>query len=150
METITEKNTATLMQLSAMSQYFFPLGNFIFPTLIWSMKKKESAFVDANGKQLINFQLSLLVYSLTLVIITIPILLYSIFNNIDFTLVNDCEWIVEKFSAGEITGIVMVAIVATLLWGAMKVLEFFLLIYAAVRNSNGEVYKYPLTINFIK
>lgn len=150
METITEKNTATLMQLSAMTQYFFPLGNFIFPTLIWSMKKKDSAFVDANGKQLINFQLSLFVYSFSLLVITIPVLLYAIFNNLSYMMVNDCEWIIQKFSTGEVTGIVVVAAAATLLIAAMKVLEFFLLIYAAMRNSNGEVYKYPLTINFIK
>lgn len=150
METTTERNTATLMQISAMAQYFFPLGNFIFPTIIWSLKKKDSNFVDVNGKQLINFQLSLLVYTLTIFIVTLPVLIYCIVNNLSFMLVNDCEWIIEKFSAGEITTTIMIAAIATILFAAMKVLEFFLLIYAAVKNSNGEVYKYPITINFIK
>ncbi len=33
METTANKNTATLLQLSALTQYFFPLGNFIFPAI---------------------------------------------------------------------------------------------------------------------
>jgi uncharacterized Tic20 family protein len=30
------------------------------------------------------------------------------------------------------------------------VAEFFLIIYASIKASNGEKYKYPLTIPFIK
>ena len=61
MESTVNKNTATLMQLSALTQYFFPFGNFIFPTIIWSIKKNESQFVNYNGKQILNglHQLSL-------------------------------------------------------------------------------------------
>lgn len=50
METIANKNTSTIIQLSALTQYFIPLGNLIFPALLWSLKKNESEFVDYNGK----------------------------------------------------------------------------------------------------
>jgi len=32
----------------------------------------------------------------------------------------------------------------------LKIFEFILIIYAAVKASNGERYKYPLTIPFFK
>ncbi len=32
----------------------------------------------------------------------------------------------------------------------MKAAEFFLIIYATIRTANGEFFKYPITINFIK
>jgi uncharacterized Tic20 family protein len=50
-------------------------------------------------------------------------------------------------STGNLTGIVVIAIVAVLVFFFMKVMEFFLIIYA-VKTSNGENYKYPLSIPF--
>lgn len=150
METTSNRNTAILMQLSAYTQYFIPFGNFIFPIIIWSVKKNESKFVDYNGKQIINFQLSLFLYSLILVVITVPILLFTVFDNLSFSMVNECGWIIDQFTQGKITGIVVIAAVAALIMFTLKVIEFFLIIYASVKNSNGENYRYPLTINFIK
>ena len=90
METTIEKNTATFTHLSALTQYFIPFGNYIFPILIWSSKKDKSEFVDHNGKQVLNFQLSLLLYSLVLIMIAVPIFLITILKNIPFeALIND-------------------------------------------------------------
>lgn len=150
MITTADKNASILLQISTFTQYFFPLGNYIFPVLIWSMKRKESEFIDKNGRSAINFQLSLLVYFVGILLIALPILLYSIFNNTSFILSNNCNWIAEEFTAGKITNMVIISVVTLLLFAALKVIEFCLVIYAAVKNSNGEVYKYPLTINFIK
>lgn len=150
METTANRNTAILMQLSAYTQYFIPFGNFIFPTLIWSLKKQDSKFIDYNGKQIINFQLSLFLYSLLLIIIAIPLLLYTTLSDLSFNAVNELHFVHEQFSAEKITGIATIAILAVLILIAMKVLEFFLIMYASVRNSNGENYNYPLTIKFIK
>ena len=144
-----DKNVSTLLQLSALSQYFVPLGNYIFPVLIWSLKKENSEFVDRNGRQAINFQLSLLVYFMAMIVIAVPLFLYNIFNTgIMFT--ENCQMIAEEFNAGKITTMVAIGIITLTLFLALKVLEFCLVIYAAVKSSNGEVYKYPLTINFKK
>ncbi len=145
-----DKNAATLMQISALSQYFIPFGNLIFPTLIWSLKKKDSEFIDKNGKQAINFQLSLLVYFMTLLVISIPAIIYSVLDGVNLNISNEREWLAAQFTAGKITGIVVIAVVTVILFTALKVMEFFLIIYAAVKNSNGEVYNFPITIKFIK
>lgn len=150
METTPNKNIATLLQLSALTQYVFPFGNFIFPIVIWSIKKQESSFVDYNGKQAINFQLSLFMYSLILIMVAAPILLYTIFHDISFTVSCNGDQIIEEFSAGKITGIVMIAVISVVLLAAIKVVEFLLIIYAAVKNSNGENYNFPFTIKFLK
>ncbi|QYJ68383.1 DUF4870 domain-containing protein [Flavobacterium litorale] len=150
MVTTADKTGATLMQISAFSQYIFPFGNLIFPTIIWSLKRKESEFINENGKRIINFQLSLLLYFMILLIVSVPIILYNIFNGIDVMLLDDGHWVEEQFTVGRITGIAIAAIVSIILLAALKVIEFFLILYAAVKNSNGEVYKFPLTIKFIK
>jgi uncharacterized Tic20 family protein len=151
METTTEKNTATFTHLSTLTQYFIPFGNYIFPILIWSSKKDKSEFIDHHGKQVLNFQLSMLMYSLILGLIAIPIFLVTIFQNIPFdAVIHDDNFVINHFSFENIGGIAVVAILAVVIFFSLKVAEFFLIIYAAIKTSNGEKYKYPLTIPFIK
>ena len=146
--TTNEKNIATFIHLSTLTQYLIPFGNYIFPIIIWSSKKNESEFVDFNGKQTLNFQLSMFLYSLLLLLIAVPIILYAVFNNVD--IVNNYNYDFDNFPLSKITGIVMIGIIAGLMFCFMKAMEFFLIIYAAVKSSNGENYKYPLAIPFFK
>ncbi len=151
METTTEKNTATFTHLSSLTQYFIPFGNYIFPILIWSSKKDKSEFVDYNGKQVLNFQLSLLLYSLVLIMIAVPTFLITFFKNIPFeALVNDHDIIFRNFSFDGSIGLLTIGLMAVLIFGILKVAEFFLIIYAAIKTSNGERFRYPITIPFIK
>ena len=143
-------NTATLLHLSTLTQYFIPFGNYIFPILIWSSNKDKSEFIDYNGKQVLNFQLSLLLYSLVLAVIAVPILITSFFSSIPSNVILNEAYFENHFSLENITGIVIIALVAILLLASLKVAEFFLIIYASIKASNGEKYKYPLTIPFLK
>ena len=92
----------------------------------------------------------MLLYSLLLLLVSIPTLLYTVFKNINFYELDNHNFSFEDLSTGNITGIVVVAVVVMLLFFFMKIMEFFLIIYAAVKTSNGENYKYPLTISFFK
>lgn len=151
METTTTKNLATFTHLSSLSQYCIPFGNYIFPILIWSSNKDKSEFIDFNGKQVLNFQMSMFMYSLVLAMIAIPIILITVFSNIPAdTLLNDENFMRHHLSVENFTGIAIVAIIAVLLFVGLKVAEFFLIIYASVKASNGEKFEYPLTIPFIK
>jgi uncharacterized Tic20 family protein len=151
METTNNKNLATFTHLSALSQYCIPFGNYIFPILIWSTNKEKSEFIDFNGKQVLNFQLSMFLYSLVLTMIAIPIILITVFSNMPFsTLINDGDFVINHFNVGDITGIAIVAIVAIILFIGLKVAEFFLIIYASLKASHGEKFEYPLTIPFVK
>ena len=98
METTNDKNTATFTHLSALTQYFIPFGNYIFPILIWTSKKDKSEFVDFHGKQVLNFQLSLLLYSLTLIMIAVPIFIFTVFSNISFnSMMNHHDFVFSDF-----------------------------------------------------
>ena len=147
----SNKTSSAIIHLSALSQYFIPFGNFIFPVILWSAMKDKSTYVDQQGKQIINFQLSIFMYSLILALIAIPILLVSILKNINFShfpLHHDFE--LNHFNFQHFSGFVIVAITAIVLFCTLKVFEFFLIIYAAAKTSNGLDFKYPLSIKFIK
>ncbi len=155
MTSANERTIASVTHLSTLTQYFIPFGNFIFPIIIWSFKKNDSEFVDANGKQTLNFQLSIFMYSAILVIIAIPLLIFGFMDSIsthpNFNGNFDFDNIrFENFSYEKITSIMIVALVAFVIFGFLKIVEFILIILAAVKASNGENYKYPLTIPFFK
>jgi uncharacterized Tic20 family protein len=151
METTNKKNLAACTHLSTLSQYCIPFGNYIFPILIWSSKKDESEFIDFHGKQVLNFQLSILLYTLLLAVIAVPIFIVTIFSNIPLNaVINEHHFMANHLTIENISGIAIVAIIAFVIFIGLKVAEFFLIIYASLKAANGEKFKYPLTIPFLK
>ena len=151
MQTNTEKNWATLTHLGAFGQYLFPLGNFVIPIIIWSSKKNESAFVDNNGKQCINFQLSVFLYSLILGAIIVPTFVITFLSHVTFNeLFHDTDFILRDLNFSENIGLITTGAIAVFILACLKIVEFLLIIQAAVKTANGERYHYPLTIKFMK
>ncbi len=57
-----ERMWGMFCHLSALSGFIIPLGNLIGPLIIYSMKKEEYAFVADQGKESLNFQISVMIY----------------------------------------------------------------------------------------
>lgn len=47
-----------LAHLSALSGYLIPFGHVIGPLIIWMVKGKEHPFIDDQGKESLNFQIT--------------------------------------------------------------------------------------------
>jgi uncharacterized Tic20 family protein len=76
----TERNWAMLCHLSAFAGFFFPFGGIIGPLICWLSRRDDSAWVNINGKNSLNFQLSMLLYivlaiPLCFIILGIPIII---------------------------------------------------------------------------
>jgi uncharacterized Tic20 family protein len=85
---------------------------FVGPLVIWLIKREEHRFIADHAREALNFNLSMLLYSLvagvlSMVLIGIPILIALFVAYIVFTII------------------------------------------ASVNASNGEAYRYPITIRFI-
>src|SRR5579885_1600590 len=68
-----------LCHLSALSAYFTGFGGILGPLIVWLVKKDEIPFVDDQGKESLNFQISMLIYhlvgiALLMCVIGIPVL----------------------------------------------------------------------------
>lgn len=66
--------------LSAFAGYFFPFGGIVGPVICWISRKDESEWVNINGKASLNFQISMLLYTVLLIplcfiIVGIPLLI---------------------------------------------------------------------------
>lgn len=109
-----EKTFAMLCHLTALSGLIgIPLGNILGPLIVWLIKKNESPLVDKNGKESLNFQISMTIY-------------------------------------GIIAGLLVLVVIGWFLLIGLLIADLVLVIIASVKTSNGESYKYPLTIQFLK
>ena len=75
-----ENMWAMFCHLAALIGFVFPFGNIIGPLVIWVLKKDEYPLVNENGKESLNFQISMTIYIiaaflLSFVLIGIPILI---------------------------------------------------------------------------
>ena len=147
--TENDKNVAAATHLSTFSKYFIPFGNFIFPLLLWTVNK-DKQFVNEHGRQALNFQLSILVYTLIIGVVCLPF--FNIFATDFISLVEVMESHYHDVSVQNIKNlsgyVILFFIIAILLLG-LFVFELYAVITATIRASRGEHYKYPLTISFI-
>jgi hypothetical protein len=88
-------------------------GGLIVPLILWATQKDKVDGMDAHGKAIINFQISIIIYS----ILSIPLILL--------------------FGLG-----ILVLIFIGILALVMPIVN-------AVKASNGELAKYPLSFKFI-
>jgi len=50
------------LHFSLLSGYLIPFAGLIAPIVIWQLKKEEMPDMDAHGKMVLNFILSMLIY----------------------------------------------------------------------------------------
>ncbi len=68
-----ERIWGMVSHLSAFAFFVFPFGNILGPLVVWLLKKDEYPLVDDQGKESLNFQISMTIYGLvsTLLILVI-------------------------------------------------------------------------------
>ena len=136
-----ENTNAFLIHISAFSGFLFPFGNIITPLIAWQTLKDRSPFLDQQGKEAVNFNISYSLYIFILGISILPVFLGSIFNVFDFF--NNIDIHLSTDNLFGIFGF-------TSLVGLVGLTKFALIIIAAIKSKEGENYKYPFTIKFIK
>jgi len=85
-----DKTWGMLCHVSTLCTFIgVPFGGIIAPLIIWLIKKDEMKFVDYNGKEALNFQISILIYSLIsalLIFVIIGIILIILVLVVDIVL----------------------------------------------------------------
>ena len=89
------------------------IGGVIGPLVVWQIKREKDGFIDEQGKEALNFQISMLLYCI-------------------------------------VAGVLCFACVGFVLLPIVAVADTGLAIIASIKAGNGQHYRYPLTIRFIK
>ncbi|MCL1467980.1 DUF4870 domain-containing protein [Argonema galeatum] len=115
-----------------------PCLNILAPLIIWQTKKNTDSFIDVQGKESLNFQISMLIYSLTGVIIVI----FLSFVTCGIILSSNTN-VLNSLITSLAIGIVSVSLL-------LLIFQLFVVIFAAIKAYRGEVYRYPFTIVFLR
>lgn len=84
-----ERQWALFAHLSALAGLLIPFGNILGPLIVWQIKKNEMPFVDDQGKEALNFQITVLiavVVCLVLSVLLIGLLLLPVVAVADLVL----------------------------------------------------------------
>ena len=124
-----------LCHLAALAGFLFSLGSVIGPLIVWQIKKNELPEIDSHGKEAVNFQLTILIVRIIVgIIIAVSLGIGWGFGEL---------WRnpIYIFGSGFGLGTILVII---------NLLSWILAIVAGIKANNGESYRYPLSIRFIK
>lgn len=125
-----ERAWAMLAHLAVFSGGFIPFGHIFGPLIVWLVKRDQYALVDDQGRESLNFQISMSIYTVILVVVAV---------------VAGLSLAAGDQEAGML-GTLIAAGIGLLL---IAVLDFIFVIVASVRSYRGERYRYPLTIRFL-
>jgi uncharacterized Tic20 family protein len=109
----TDNQLLVITHLCQLLTFLTGFGGLIVPLVLWSTQKDKVYGMDEHGKQIINFQLSVIIYA----ILCIPLIFL--------------------FGLG-IIGLIVLGVIS-LIYPILN----------AIKASNGETTKYPLSLNFI-
>ncbi len=115
-----QNNLAVGCHLLGFLGLLVPLGNILGPLALWLIKREGNPFVDDQGREAVNFQIS-----------------FSLWGIIAVTLSLVLVWTVI---------IPVLAVVALVILAIIWVVTMIL---AAVRTSRGEAYRYPFTLRLL-
>ena len=141
-----ENTNAFLTHISAFAGFLFPFGSIITPLIVWQTLKERSRFLDEQGKEAVNFNISYSLYMFIASIIAVPIFVGSIFRSGNFNHSWDLDWWDFDLGFGNLFGLIGLSSFV----GIIGLIKLALIILAAVKANKGEDYRYPLTIKFIK
>ena len=110
-----EKMWAMFCHLASLAGYVIPvpIANVIGPLLVWSIQKDDYPLVRDQGRESINFQISMTIYYI-------------------------------------IAALLMFVIIGFLILPALMLFQFICVVIASIKSSEGEAYRYPMCIRFIK
>jgi uncharacterized Tic20 family protein len=63
-----------LMHIAQFAGYIIPLGGFILPIVMWSSNKELDKSIDANGKNIINWMISSVIYAIVFILLIFMII----------------------------------------------------------------------------
>jgi len=140
-----EKNTVFLTHLSGFGGFLFPFGSVLIPLIIRETKKDESKKIDTISKDVVNFNLSYLLYTFLLQIMIVPFFIGSFFSNIRYATHFDNMKFHFNSDSNHFFGFVSVVSIISIL----SIVKAVLIIKAAMKANDNENFEYPYTIKFI-
>ena len=118
---------------------YLPL-NILVPLLIWKLKKSQCPWIDFQGKEALNFQISLSLYILFIIVISLFLVLASF--GISITTNGTVNAVTTVLNSLLFAWMWLISILLSL--------QLFIVTFAAIKAYNGQHYRYPLTVRILR
>jgi uncharacterized Tic20 family protein len=69
LQTPDQRQMGLFLHLSQLAGFVIPFGGIILPVILWQTQKEKMPALDAHGKMVVNFMLSVLIYAIVSVIL---------------------------------------------------------------------------------
>lgn len=107
-----ERNWSVAAHLSGLVGYIIPFGWVIGPLVVWLMKRDQLPMVADQGREALNFQITVLIM-------------------------------------GAVAGILVLVGIGILILPLVGIYQIVLMIVAAIKASEGVLFRYPLTLRLV-
>jgi len=69
LQTPDQRQMGLFLHLSQLAGFVIPFGGIILPVVLWQTQKEKMPALDAHGKMVVNFMLSVLIYLIASVVL---------------------------------------------------------------------------------
>ncbi|MEC4885013.1 MAG: DUF4870 domain-containing protein [Scytonema sp. PMC 1070.18] len=119
---------------------YLPFLNILGPLIIWQWKKTQDPWIDFQGKESINFQLSLTVYAFLVIVISLLLVLITFGLAMTTSITSKNLETVFNSLLIFLSGLIAI----------LMIVQLILVNLAAIKAYKGAYYRYPLTIRFFR
>jgi uncharacterized protein len=110
---------ASACHLSAVVLFFLPIAPIVLPAVIWFLKRDEHFYIDEQGRESVNFQISMTLYAGIVGVLLLVL-----------------KWVFLGYLFLWVPVLIHIA-------------QIMLALVGALRAYDGEKFRYPFTIPFI-
>ncbi|GGM14076.1 DUF4870 domain-containing protein [Deinococcus aerophilus] len=142
-----DRSGALLIHLSPLAGFLLPtLGNVLGPLIAWLALRDRSRALDDQGKEALNFQLSMWLYGVIIGVLVFVLFSLGIVGGAVGAAAGSVDAGAFVF-LGSLAAFVVFFVPLLLL---LSIVPFIFMIVAVVRVSAGQLYRYPLSIRFVR
>jgi uncharacterized Tic20 family protein len=115
-----ERQWGMFAHLSALAGLIIPFGNLLGPLVVWMMKRDTMPFVADQGKEALNFQITVSVLCVILLIL------------------------------GVVLSVIVIGVLFFPLVGLIGLAALVLSVIGGIKANEGKAYRYPFSVRLIK
>jgi uncharacterized Tic20 family protein len=117
-----------------------PFLGILIPFIVWQNGRRKHPFIDEQGKESLNFQISMAIYAVVILILGV----FLLFQLCGMT----SNYGSSSSNAANVLGVVLVGMVGFVI--LMAIFQIIAVIVASVKANKGQSFRYPFTLRFLK
>jgi uncharacterized protein len=119
-----------------------PLLGVLLPYFVWQAGRDRHPFIDEQGREAINFQISMTIYAIAIALGLISIVFAALFVGIT----SNWTALIGLYTNTAAWGWYAAAAIVI----AFALFMVAVILFAAIKASRGQSYRYPFTIRFLQ